>query len=157
VHGHIYLNTPESAAGEASLLTAYNDLFALPAGATKTGELGGTTLFPGIYTAPATSMSVSSGNLTLDAQGDTNAVWIFQIGSTLDVSTQIILINGAQAANIFWGVGSSATIDGVMQGNILALTSITMNTSASLIGRAQALNAAVTASGGGNATLPGCQ
>jgi hypothetical protein len=157
VHGHIYLNTPESAAAEASLLTAYNDLFALPAGATKTGEQGGTTLFPGIYTAPATSMSVTSGNLTLDAQGDTNAVWIFQVGSTLDVSTQVILANGAQAANVFWGVGSSATIDGVMQGNILALTSITMNTTASLNGRAQALNAAVTASGGGGATLPGCQ
>ncbi len=157
VNGHIYLNTPESAAGEASLLTAYNDLFALPAGATKTGELGGTTLFPGTYTAPATSMSVSSGNLTLDAQGNTNAVWIFQVGSTLDVSTQVILANGAQAANIFWGVGSSATIDGVMQGNILALTSITMNTTASLNGRAQALNAAVTASGGGGSTLPGCQ
>jgi hypothetical protein len=157
VHGHIYLNTPESAAAEASLLTAYNNLFAMPAGATKTGELGGTTLFPGVYTAPATSMSVASGNLILDAQGDTNAVWIFQVGSTLDVSTQVILVNGAQAANIFWGVGSSATIDGVMQGNILALTSITMNTTASLNGRAQALNAAVTASGGGGASLPGCQ
>ena len=102
-------------------------------------------------------MAVTSGNLTLDAQGDTNAVWIFQVGSTLDVSTQVILANGAQASNIFWGVGSSATIDGVMQGNILALTSITMNTTASLNGRALALNAAVTASGSGGASLPGCQ
>jgi hypothetical protein len=158
VHGNIYLNTPASAAAEASLSTAYTNLFNLPVGATKTGELGGTTLFPGIYTAPATSMSVASGNLTLDAQGDTNAVWIFQVGSTLDVATQVILINGAQAANIFWGVGSSATIEvgATMQGNILALTSITMNGGATLNGRALALNAAVTA-GGSGASLPGCQ
>ena len=100
-------------------------LFGLPPGATKTGNIGGTTLSPGIYTAPSTSLAVSSGNLTLDAQGDANAVWIFQVGTTLDVTPglQVILANGAQASNIFWQVGSSATIDttAVMQGNILGL------------------------------------
>jgi Ice-binding-like/Bacterial Ig-like domain len=158
VNGAININNSASAAAQADLLIAYNDLFALPAGATKTGNLGGTTLPPGIYTAPATSMAVSSGNLTLDAQGDPNAVWIFQVGSTLDVVTQVILANGAQASNVFWGVGSSATIEvnAVMQGNILALTSVTVNSGATLNGRALALNAAVTA-GGSSASLPGCQ
>ena len=70
----------------------------------------------------------------LDAQGDTNAVWIFQVGTTLDVTPglQVILENGAQASNIFWQVGSSATIDttAVMQGNILALISVTVNSGA---------------------------
>ena len=96
----------------------------------------------------------------LDAQGDTNAVWIFQIGSTLDVTSglQVILENGAQASNIFWQVGSSATIDttAVVQGNILALTSVTVNSGATLNGRALALNGAVTA-GGSGASLPACQ
>ena len=105
-------------------------------------------------------MAVSSGNLTLDAQGDVNAVWIFQVGTTLNVTPglQVILANGAQASNIFWQVGSSATIDttAVMQGNILASISVTVNSGATLNGRALALNGAVTA-GGSGASLPGCQ
>jgi Ice-binding-like/Bacterial Ig-like domain len=160
VNGTININNPAAMAAQADLLTAYNNLATLPAGTTKTGNIGGTTITPGIYTAPATSLAVSSGNLTLDAQGDTNAVWIFQIGSTLDVTPglQVILANGAQASNIFWQVGSSATIDttAVMQGNILAFTSITVNGGATLNGRALALNGAVTA-GGSGASLPGCQ
>jgi Ice-binding-like/Bacterial Ig-like domain len=160
VNGTININNPAAMAAQADLLTAYNNLAGLPAGTTKTGNVGGTTITPGIYTAPATSLAVSSGNLTLDAQGDTNAVWIFQIGSTLDVTPglQVILANGAQASNIFWQVGSSATIDttAVMQGNILAFTSITVNGGATLNGRALALNGAVTA-GGSGASLPGCQ
>ncbi|MFZ0679771.1 Ig-like domain-containing protein [Candidatus Binatus sp.] len=160
VNGSTNIDNTAAAAAQASLLTAYNDLFDLPAGATKTGNIGGTTLTPGIYTAPSTSLAVSSGNLTLDAQGDTNAVWIFQIGTTLDVTPglQVILANGAQASNIFWQVGSSATIDttAVMQGNILAAVSITVNSGATLNGRALALTGAVTA-GGSGASLPGCQ
>ncbi|MGA8640718.1 MAG: Ig-like domain-containing protein [Candidatus Binatus sp.] len=160
VNGATNINNPAAAAAQASLLTAYNDLFDLPAGATKTGNIGGTTLTPGIYTAPATSLAVSSGNLTLDAQGDTNAVWIFQVGTTLDITPglQVILANGAQASNIFWQVGSSATVDttAVMQGNILAAVSVTVNSGATLNGRALALTGAVTA-GGSGASLPGCQ
>jgi hypothetical protein len=147
-------------AAQADLLTAYNFLFGLPPGAAKTGNIGGQTLPPGVYTAPSTSLAVSSGSLTLDAQGDTNAVWIFQIGSTFDITPglQVILANGAQASNIFWQVGSSATIDttAVMQGNRLALTSITMNNGATLNGRALAINGAVTAGGSGG-SLPACQ
>jgi len=142
------------------LLTAYTMLFDLPPGVMKTGNLGGSTIYPGIYTAPATSMAVSSGNLTLDAQGNVNAVWIFQIGSTFDITSglQVILANGAQASNIYWQVGSSATIDttAVMQGNILALDSVTVNSGATLNGRALALTGAVTA-GGASGSLPVCQ
>jgi hypothetical protein len=160
VNGTININNTAAMAAQGDLLTAYTALFNLPPGVTKTGNIGGTTITPGIYTAPSTSLAVSSGNLTLDALGDTNAVWIFQIGSTLDVTPglQVILANGAQASNIFWQVGSSATIDttAVMQGNILALTSITVNGGATLNGRALALNGAVTA-GGSGASLPGCQ
>ena len=160
VNGTIDIDDTAAAAAQASLLTAYNFIFELPPGATKTGNIGGSTLAPGIYTAPSTSLAVSSGNLTLDAQGDTNAVWIFQIGTTLDVTPglQVILANGAQASNIFWQVGSSATIDttAVMQGNILALTSITVNSGGVLNGRALALNGAVT-DGGSGSSLPSCQ
>ncbi len=160
VNGTININNPAAMAAQADLLTAYNALFGLPPGATKTGNIGGTTLTPGIYTAPSTSLAVSSGNLTLDAQGDTNAVWIFQIGTTLDVTPglQVILANGAQASNVFWQVGSSATIDttAVMQGNILASISVTVNSGATLNGRALAINGAVTA-GGSGAALPVCQ
>jgi hypothetical protein len=160
VNGTINIDNTAAMTAQADLLTAYNALFGLPPGATKTGNIGGTTLTPGIYTAPSTSLAVSSGNLTLDAQGDVNAVWIFQIGTTLDVTPglQVILANGAQASNVFWQVGSSATIDttAVMQGNILASISVTVNSGATLNGRALALNGAVTA-GGSGASLPSCQ
>ena len=160
VNGTTNVDNIAAQAAQASLLTAYNALFDLPAGVTMTGNLGGTTIYPGIYTAPATSMAVSSGNLTLDAQGDVNAVWIFQIGSTFDITPglQVILANGAQASNIYWQVGSSATIDttAVMQGNILASDSVTVNSGATLNGRALALTGAVTA-GGSSGSLPVCQ
>jgi autotransporter-associated beta strand protein len=86
--------------------------------------------------------------LTLDAQGNPNAVWVFQAGSTLitSVGSMINLINGAQPGNIFWQVGSSATlgVNSVFSGTIMAATSITLNTGASMDGRALALNGAVT-------------
>jgi Ice-binding-like/Bacterial Ig-like domain len=160
VNGTTNVDNIAAQAAQASLLTAYNMLFDLPLGVTMTGNLGGSTIYPGIYTAPATSMAVSSGNLTLDAQGDVNAVWIFQIGSTFDITPglQVILANGAQASNIYWQVGSSATIDttAVMQGNILALDSVTVNSGATLNGRALALTGGVTA-GGASGSLPVCQ
>jgi hypothetical protein len=93
-------------------------------------------------------VQLSAGNFTLDAQGDANAVFIFQISSTLTTlgSTQIILAGNAQAKNVFWQVGSSATLgtNSVFQGNILALQSITMDTGATLTGRVLARNGAVT-------------
>jgi hypothetical protein len=156
VNGTTDINNPAAQAAQASLLSAYNALAALPPGAAVAGNIGGQTLFPGLYTAPST-LAVTSGTLTLDAQGDANAVWIFQVGTALDVTTQVTLADGAQASNIYWQVGSSATIDvgAVMQGNILAFTSITTNGGATLNGRALALNAAVTA-GGSSGSLPIC-
>jgi len=119
-----------------------------PAPATVSGDQGGLTLAPGIYKTTS-SLSVANGSLTLDAQGDQNAVWIFQIGTTLTTvggaGGSIILTNGAQAKNIFWQVGSSATIGDftIFHGNVLAYTSITMNSGAVATGRMLALNGAV--------------
>jgi hypothetical protein len=97
------------------------------------GNIGGQTLAPGLYKSTS-SLAISSGDLTLDAQGNSNAVWIFQIASTLTTTSgrQVILANGANAANILWQVGSFATIGttSVFQGNILAAVSITMATGA---------------------------
>jgi len=121
----------------------------LPAPATVSGDQGGLTLAPGIYKT-ATTLLVQNGNLTLDAQGDVNAVWIFQIGSALTTvgsptGGSIILTNGAQAKNIYWQVSSSATIGDNTQfkGNVLALTSITMNSNAVLTGRVLCSNGSV--------------
>jgi hypothetical protein len=111
------------------------------------GELGGLTLAPGLY-ASTSGMMISSGDLTLDGGGDTNAVWIFQMASTLVTATgrQLILSGGAQAQNIFWQVGSSATlgVNSVFAGTIMAYTAIAMDTGATLNGRALAQHGAVT-------------
>ena len=119
-----------------------------PAPITVSGDQGGLTLAPGIYKTTSTLL-IQSGNLTLDAQGDENAFWIFQIAS--DFTTvggaggNVILSGGAQAKNVFWQVGSSATIGDYTSfyGNVLALTSITMNSHAAAVGRMLAINGAV--------------
>jgi hypothetical protein len=156
VNGAIYASN-DSAAIAAMLALAKQHLtdaylFAegatSPAPATVSGDLGGTTLTPGIYKSTSTLL-VQSGNLTLDAQGDANAVWIFQIAS--DFTTiggaggSIILSGGAQAKNVFWQTGSSATIgdNTIFKGNVLALTSITMNSNATAEGRMLARNGSV--------------
>jgi hypothetical protein len=119
-----------------------------PAPATVSGDQGGKTLAPGIYKSTSTLL-IQSGDLTLDAQGDANAVWIFQVAS--DFTTiggaggNVILSGGAQAKNIFWQVGRSATIGNytIFKGNILALTSITMNSHATVQGRMLARNGSI--------------
>jgi hypothetical protein len=116
-------------------------------GAVLPADLSNLTLTPGLYTN-ATTETLNAGSLTLDAQGDPNAVFVFQIGTTLTTAagTQIILANGAQAKNVFWTVGTSATLGttSTFQGVLIASQSITMQTGASITGRAFALNAAVT-------------
>jgi len=128
------------------LVTAYNDAAGRSSTQTVSGDLAGRTLTPGVYTS-ASSLGLS-GQLTLDAQGDPGAVFVFQAGSSLIVGSgsQINLIGGAQACNVYWQVGSSATIgtSSSFVGNILALTSITMTTGATLQGSALARNGAVT-------------
>jgi len=131
---------------KAALVTAYNDAAGAPSTATISADLAGRTLTPGVYTS-ASSLGLS-GDLTLNAQGDSNAVFVFQAGSKLTVGSgsRVLLTGGAQACNVFWQVGSSATIgtSSAFAGNILALTSISLTTGATLSGRALARNGAVT-------------
>jgi len=130
------------------LTIAYNDA----AGRTLcpvsvAGNLGGQTLTPGLYKSTS-SLEISSGDLTLDAQGNSSAVFIFQLASTLTTTAgrQVILIGGAKASNVFWQVGSSATLgaNSVFVGTIMADQSISLTTGATLDGRALARIAAVT-------------
>jgi len=149
--GIVLAGTTEVADGVAlqaknDLVTAYNGAAGRSSTATISGNLAGRTLVSGVYTS-ASSLGLS-GALTLDAQGNPGAVFIFQAGSTLIVgSTSVVnLIGGAQACNVFWQVGSSATIGtgSSFVGNIMALTSVTLTTGATLQGRALARNGAVT-------------
>jgi uncharacterized protein (TIGR03437 family) len=148
VNGTIHTGDPAAAQAIADLTTAFNDAAGRSVGpVTVAGNLGGQTLTPGLYKSTS-SLAISSGDLTLDAQGDANAVFIFQMASTLTTTSgrQVILAGGAQAANIFWQVGSSATLgtNSVFKGTIMALQSISLTTGATLDGRALAEIAAVT-------------
>ena len=158
VNGAIYAADDLVPAGTAAmLLQAKTDLTnaylaaegaVSPAPVTVSGDQGGKTLAPGIYKTTST-LSIANGNLTLDAQGDVNAVWIFQIASGFTTvggaGGSVILAGGAQAKNIYWQTGSSAVIGDYtsFQGNILALTSITMNSYATAVGRMLARNGSV--------------
>jgi len=140
-------NDVPSQNAQADALVAYNDAVArTQCLITVAGNLGGQTLAPGLYKSMS-SLEISSGDLTLDAGGNANAVYIFQVSSTLTTTSglKIILAGGAQAKNIFWAVGTSATLGttSVFQGTIIASASITLTTGATLNGRALALNAAV--------------
>ena len=124
------------------------------------GNIGGQTLYPGLYKSIG-ALEITSGDLTLDAQGDGNAVWIFQIASGFNMTTgrQVFLTNGAKASNIYWQVGSAATFgtNCIMKGTIMAYTKITFATGASLEGRALALTESVTLESntiGGTASSP---
>jgi len=151
VNGTIYNATPGPAAtAQGDLTTAYNDAAGRTVGPTTVaGNLGGQTLAPGLYKS-SSSLEISSGDLTLDAQGDANAVFIFQMASTLTTTSgrQVVLSGGAKAANIYWQVGSSATLGttSVFKGTIMADQSITLTTGATLEGRALARIGAVTLS-----------
>ena len=143
----MHITDPIAAQAELDLTVAYNAAAGLPGGAVLPGDLKGLTLAPGLYKNSSTVM-LSGGSVTLDALGDANAVFVFQIGSTLTTlgSTQVILAGGAQAKNIYWQVGSSATLgtNSIFKGTILSLQSITLDTGANLQGRALARNGAVT-------------
>ena len=125
--------------------TAYNDAAGRATTAAAPADLAGLTLVGGVYTGPTLGLT---GTVTLDAQGDPNTVWIFQAASTLITSSSSVvnLINGAQACNVYWQIGSSATLgtNSTFVGTILALTSITANTDATIHGRLLARNGAVT-------------
>jgi hypothetical protein len=150
VTGTIYpAGGPIAMQAEADLTTAYADLAGRPCEHQMTSvDLGGKTLPPGVYCF-AVAATQAVGDLTLDGQGDANAVWIFQIASTLTIATSVstTVINSGNACNVYWQVGSSATINGGAQfkGNILAQASISLLTGASVSpGRALTQTAAVT-------------
>ncbi len=145
--GASHLGDVPAAAAQAALLAAYNDASGRLGGAALPSDLAGLTFAPGLY-KNATSVMLTTGNFTLDAQGDANAVFIFQIGSTLTTSpaTQVVLSGGAKATNVYWAVGTSATIGTTcsFKGTIMAASAISMNTGATLEGRLLAEGAAVT-------------
>lgn len=137
---------------QSDVTTAYVGLANMPYTSDLTGQdLGGLTLSPGVY--HFNSLAQLTGTLTLDAQGNNNAFWVFQIGSTLTTASSSVVqvinpgSNDGVDDGVFWQVGSSATLgtSTAFEGNILALASITMNTSATILnGRAFAQTAAVT-------------
>lgn len=156
ITGDTDLANTEAGTAQGDLTTAYNTLAGLPCGTViGTPNIGGTTRAAGVYCSP--SSILVTGDLTLDGGGDLNSTFVFQAGTTLTTSGNVILINGAQAKNVYWQVGSSATLGvgpATWQGNILALTSITLNDNVTLIGRALARNGAVTLGTGNTITLP---
>jgi hypothetical protein len=146
-NGTIHSADGVAAGAQSDLTTAYNDAAGRSPTANVPAFIGaGQTLAPGVYKA-SSSLDVG-GSLTLDAGGNPDAVFIFQAPSTLitDSASSIILTDGAQACNVFWQVGSSATLGTAtaFAGSILALTSISVNTGDTIAGRALARNGAVT-------------
>lgn len=147
VNGTIHAGDAVAAQAESDAQTAYVALAGQACDVNLTGQdLGGLTLTSGVYCFDSSAQL--TGTLTLDAQGDPDAVFIFQIGSTLTTASNssVVLINGAQACNVYFQVGSSATLgtNTTFVGTIIALTSITANTGATVDGRLLALNGAVT-------------
>lgn len=141
----------------ADAQSAYDALAALPPGGDPgAGQLGGQVLTAGVYTAAGGTFAITNGDLTLDAQGDPHAVWVFQSASALTVGLpatprHVLLINGAQAGNVFWQVGSAARIEdgSAMVGTIIAPAGVTISTAGQpaqtlLVGRAIGLTASVT-------------
>jgi hypothetical protein len=147
ISGSFHAADPVAATAQGDLTTAYLDAAGRPPGTSVSGNIGGLTLAPGVYTSTST-LAISAGDLTLTGLGDSNAVFIFQIASSLTVTTgrKVILTGGAQASNVYWQVGSSATLGtySFFSGTIMAQASITLQTGASLEGRALARTGGVT-------------
>ena len=143
-----------AAAAHVALTSAYNALVAETCGTTIVADLGGTTITPGVYCS-ASSVGVT-GTVTLNGQGNANARFVIKAGSSLTTAGSVALTNGTQAKNVWWQVGSSATLGtaSAWQGNIVALTSITLNDNATMLGRALARNGGITLGSNNSIALP---
>ena len=160
VTGTVHVADGVALQAQSDLTTAYNVLAGLPCGTNLTGQdLGGLTLTAGVYCFDTSAQL--TGTLTLDAQGDPNAEFIFQTGSTLTTASNsaVEVINGGSDCNIYWQVGSSATLGTAtaFAGNILALTSITVTTGANASGKLLARNGAVTLDSNGIVLCSACE
>lgn len=146
VGGSIHQTDANAQQAQSDLTTAYNAAAGQAPDAQVTGDLGGRTLAAGVY--QATSSLNLTGTVTLDAHGDPDAVFLFQIASALVTApnSTVSIVNGGQSCNVYWQVGSSATIDTdtTFVGTVMALTSISLNTGATVNGRALARNGSVT-------------
>jgi hypothetical protein len=147
--GTIEAGTPVAQQAQSDLTVAYNNAALRPTDfITATTQLGGLSLIGGVYAAPGNAAFGMTGTLTLDGGGDSNSVFIFQTDFALDTaaSSQVVLINGAQECNVFWQVGSSATLgaSSTFVGTILAQTAITVGAATTFHGHALARDAAVT-------------
>jgi hypothetical protein len=147
VNGEIHKADAVALQAQTDLTTAYNDAAGRTPVSTIATELGGQTLIPGVYNSESGTFGIT-GTLTLDAQGDPNGVFIFQMAATLITgsSSNVSLLGDADACNVFWQVGSSATLGttSTFRGNILALTSIQVQTGVTVDGRVLARTASVT-------------
>ena len=146
VSGTVHAGDAAGAQAQSDVVIAYDDAARRASTADIAQDLVGQTLVDGVYRS--TGPIALSGTLTLDGQGDPNATFIFQVASTLITasSSRVVLVNGAQACNVYWQVGSSATLGTTSSfaGSILALTSISVNTRTVVEGRALARNGSVT-------------
>ena len=147
VTGTVHIADAVAVQAKADLAAAYTAAASQAPDATIPTELGGTTVTPGVYNSAAGTFQIT-GNVTLDGQGDPNAVFIFQAASTLTsaAAASVTLVGGAQACNVFWQVGSSATLGAAtrLAGSVLALTSITTGAGTIVDGRTLARDGAVT-------------
>ncbi len=152
LNGTQHINDAVANQAKLDLTAAYNDLAGRTATdiVTLSGNIGGLTLTPGLYKSTS-SLAISSGDLTFDAKGNANAVFIIQIASSLTTTSgrQVKLSGGALASNIYWQVGSSATFGttSAFKGTVMAMQSITFNTGATLDGRAFARTGGITFAG----------
>lgn len=152
LNGTLHINDNIATQAKLDLTAAYNDAAGRSCAdmVALSGNLGGLTLTPGLYKSTST-LAISSGDLTFDAKGDANAVFIIQIASSLNTTPgrQVILSGGAKASNIFWQVGTSATFGttSVFKGTVMAMQSISFKTGATLDGKALARVGAVTMEG----------
>ncbi|KAF2251486.1 hypothetical protein BU26DRAFT_423603, partial [Trematosphaeria pertusa] len=146
ISGDVNANNAVADQARQDAQTAYNAAASLASTGQNGQDIGGQILVAGTYTS-SSSVAIT-GPLTLDGQNNPDALFVFQIGSTLTTATSssVVLVNGAQACNVFWQVGSSATLgtSTVFTGNILALTSISLNEGVTVAGGLYALNGAVT-------------